>query len=189
LVENGFCDARVGRDAVLGTLSVTQNGPKFEAELERAFSERRTGLHAIARRAGREDAEDVVQDAFLKVVETSRREEVRTLDNFLARIVRCVAIDRVRRRASWARVSPELQERQVSQNQAPDPERVLMSAERLEQVFAIIADMPPRRRQVFLHHRIDELTYQQIAAKLGVSMKAVEKHMHLAMKQLMRDGL
>jgi len=50
--------------------------------------------------------------------------------------------------------------------------------------MAVIDEMPPRRRDVFLLHRIDELTYPQIARKLGISIKAVEKHIHLALKQL-----
>jgi RNA polymerase sigma-70 factor (ECF subfamily) len=59
-----------------------------------------------------------------------------------------------------------------------------MGAQRLTRVIAVIEAMPPRRREVFLLHRIEELTYAQIARRIGVSMKAVEKHMHLAMRQL-----
>ena len=50
--------------------------------------------------------------------------------------------------------------------------------------MASIEAMPPRRREVFLLHRVEELTYAQIARRLNVTIKAVEKHMHLAMRQL-----
>lgn len=65
-----------------------------------------------------------------------------------------------------------------------DPERSLIGAQRLRRVMATIDTMPPKRREVFLLHRVEELTYPQIARQLGVSIKTVEKHMHLAMLQL-----
>lgn len=163
-------------------LLVNARKSEFERKIDRAFVGRRRALHAIARRAGDQDVEDVVQDAFLKVVETSQRQEVRTLDNLLSRIVRCVAIDRIRRRATRSAISGAAGEGPL--DAVADPERTLMGAQRLERVMAAIDAMPPRRREVFLLHRIEELTYPQIARRIGVSVKAVEKHMHLAMKQL-----
>jgi RNA polymerase sigma factor (sigma-70 family) len=140
-------------------------------------------LHAIARRAGEQDAEDVVQEAFLRIVETSRREEITKVDNLLKRIVRCVAIDKLRRRASRRTVATANAGEEVV-DLATDPERSLMGAQRLTRVMAVIDDMPPKRREVFLLHRVEEMTYPQIARRLGVSVKAVEKHMALAMRQL-----
>jgi RNA polymerase sigma factor (sigma-70 family) len=151
--------------------------------LEEAFEKRSGQLRWIALRAGEQEAEDVIQDAFLKVVETSQREEVRTLDNLLSRIVRRVAISNFRRRKTrvdYAR--SEIGEGAV--DPAADPERALMGAQRLQRVMAVIDAMPLRRREVFLMHRVDELTYPQIARRAGISVKAVEKHMHLAMRQL-----
>lgn len=154
-----------------------------DAEITAAFTGRRNQLRAVALRAGREEADDVVQEAFLKVVETSQREEIRTLDNLLSRIVRRVAISNFRRRKTrvdYAR--SEIGEGAV--DPAADPERALMGAQRLQRVMAVIGAMPLRRREVFLMHRVDELTYPQIARRAGISVKAVEKHMHLAMRQL-----
>jgi RNA polymerase sigma-70 factor (ECF subfamily) len=155
----------------------------IEGELGRALVEKGRRLRSIARRAGGQEDEDIVQDAFLRVVERSRREEIPKLDNFLAHVVRCLAIDRLRRRATRATAtSGDLEEGAV--DAVADPERGLMGAQRLKRVMAAIDAMPPRRREVFLLHRIEELTYAQIARRIGVSIKAVEKHIHLAMRQL-----
>lgn len=154
-----------------------------DQELRRAFLERRNGLRAIAKRAGNQDDEDIVQDAFVRVVEKAREEEIPKLDNFLAHVVRCFAIDRIRRRATRsAFAANDLEESAV--DAASDPERGLMGAQRLRRVMATIDAMPPRRREVFLLHRVEDLTYSQIARRIGVSIKAVEKHVHLAMRQL-----
>ncbi len=150
--------------------------------MNRAYAERGRSLRGIARRAGDQDAEDIVQEAFLKVVETSRREEIRTVDNLLSRVVRCIAIDRLRRRGARLAVMQTNVEEGV--DAGPDPERALMGTQRLRQVMATIDEMPPRRREVFLLHRIEDLTYPQIARRTGISLKAVEKHIRLALKQL-----
>lgn len=156
---------------------------KLHLDLGKAFSDRKHNLRAIAKRAGDSDAEDVVQDAFLRIVEASQKQEIRKVDNLLSRIVRFVAIERIRRRYSQpALVSSRAGEEFV--DTASDPERSLMGAQRLQRVMETINGMPPKRREVFLLHRVEELTYPQIARKLGVSIKAVEKHMHLAMVQL-----
>ena len=155
---------------------------KRDLDLSEAFAARKA-LRPIARRAGDQDAEDVVQDAFLKVVETSRHQEIRTLDHLLSRVVRCVAIDRIRRRKLRPSADlPDAGEGVI--DPTADPERALIGSQRLQRVMAIIDQMPPRRREVFLLHRVEELTYPQIARRTGITIKAVEKHIHLALKQL-----
>jgi RNA polymerase sigma-70 factor (ECF subfamily) len=43
-------------------------------------------------------------------------------------------------------------------------------------VEAAIALLPPRCREVFLMHRLDGMSYSQIARSCGISVSAVEKH-------------
>lgn len=162
---------------------MTSNKHNSEDPVAKAFAEHLRSLRAKARRAGAHDDEDVVQDAFVRLVERSRRRKLHTLDKLLAHIVRYLAIDRIRvhsTRATYVRS----QAGETGLDAAADPERALMSAQRLERVLAAIEAMPPRRREVFLLHRMEELTYAQIARQMGVSSKAVEKHMSLAMRQL-----
>ena len=164
------------------TLSSKKQHPGSEL-LSRTFAESGRRLRAIAGRAGNQEDEDIVQDAFLRVIEKAERQEIPKLDNFLAHVVRCFTIDHLRRRAARAPVTwGRLEEDAV--DTVSNPERGLMGSQRLTRVIAVIEAMPPRRREVFLLHRIEELTYAQIARRIGVSMKAVEKHIHLAMRQL-----
>jgi RNA polymerase sigma-70 factor (ECF subfamily) len=46
--------------------------------------------------------------------------------------------------------------------------------------------MPGRRREAFLLHRIEGLSYVDIARRMGVSVKSVEKHLSAAMLELVR---
>lgn len=155
---------------------------KVDIEIEKSFTENRRGYRSIARRAGEQDCDDVVQEAYLKVVSAARREVIEKPTHLLARVVRTVAIDKLRR----LKRRPELAafEDERAADPLADPERRLIGAERLRRAMSVIQAMPTRRRQVFLLHRVEELSYPQIAAKLGVSVKSVEKHISLALKQL-----
>ena len=59
--------------------------------------------------------------------------------------------------------------------------RNILSRERLENA---IAALPDTQRDVFLMNRIEKLTYREIAERLSVSVKAIEKRMSKALKQL-----
>ena len=53
-----------------------------------------------------------------------------------------------------------------------------------------LATLPPRTRQVFLLHRVDELSYKQIAEQLGIGVRTVEWHVAEALVRIRRvlDG-
>jgi RNA polymerase sigma-70 factor (ECF subfamily) len=60
-----------------------------------------------------------------------------------------------------------------------------------EKLENALADLPDTQRTTFLLNRIDGKTYVQIAELEGVSVKAIEKRMHLALKTLREriDGI
>jgi RNA polymerase sigma factor (sigma-70 family) len=157
---------------------------KLELSLDTAFRQRRAKLGDVIRRnADAQDEEDLYQDAFVRIVERANNEDIPKVDNLLRHVVRCLAIDRLRRKAARQTfTSDEVGEHFV--DAAPDPERQVMSAQRFRRVMAAIDSMPPRRREAFMLHRVDELTYAQVARRMNVTIKAVEKHIHLAMRQL-----
>jgi RNA polymerase sigma-70 factor (ECF subfamily) len=47
-----------------------------------------------------------------------------------------------------------------------------------------INDLPDGQREAFLMHRIDQMTYKEIAERLEISVKAVEKRIHKALVKL-----
>jgi RNA polymerase sigma factor (sigma-70 family) len=68
------------------------------------------------------------------------------------------------------------------------PERVLLDREDLDVVMQAIAELPARTRDVLVLHRFEELSNSRIAAALGLSVNAVEKHTMRALRVL-RDRL
>ena len=53
---------------------------------------------------------------------------------------------------------------------------VLAAQERLERIMAALESLGPRTREIFLMHRLDGLKYREIAARLDITVSAVEKH-------------
>lgn len=64
------------------------------------------------------------------------------------------------------------------------PEFVFLQKEFNTQLHKAINALPEKQREVFLLNRIEKQTYKEIADALEISVKAVEKRMHLAMKFL-----
>lgn len=56
--------------------------------------------------------------------------------------------------------------------------------ETLKEVNQAISDLPEKQREAFLMNRFENLTYKEIAERLEISQKAVEKRIGLALKQL-----
>ncbi|MEI6436943.1 MAG: sigma-70 family RNA polymerase sigma factor, partial [Bacteroidota bacterium] len=53
-----------------------------------------------------------------------------------------------------------------------------------EQIDAAISELPEKCREVFILNRFENLKYQQIADKLGISVKTVETQMSKALRHL-----
>jgi RNA polymerase sigma-70 factor (ECF subfamily) len=62
----------------------------------------------------------------------------------------------------------------------PSPEQALIARERLALVSAALAALPERTLSVFRRYRIDGVPQREIAAELGISLSAVEKHLQKA---------
>ena len=160
---------------------------RLSRELDRAVRERGERLRAVTSRAGAEEADDLAQESLLRTVEAGTKAVVEAPLHLLFRIARNAVIDRLRAKARTAALfRPGLADAEGI-DAAANPERILIASERLRRALATIDAMPPKRREVFLLHRLEGLSYPQIARRIGISIKTVEKHMALAMAQLSRE--
>ncbi|MES2747070.1 MAG: sigma-70 family RNA polymerase sigma factor [Bacteroidota bacterium] len=71
-----------------------------------------------------------------------------------------------------------------SETHQETPEFLLVEAELRKQLEKAIHDLPEKQRTVFLMNRLDNQSYTEIASVLDLSVKAVEKRMHLALLAL-----
>ena len=125
-------------------------------------------------------AEDLCQDVFMKAWD--KREDINeeTVKSYLYTIANNMLLNKLRHN----KVVMNFAEKNKDQKNAQSPQYVLEEKEFKEGLERIIGNMPEKQREVFLMNRIDELTYKEIAERLELSVKAVEKRMHGALGYL-----
>jgi len=153
--------------------------------LKAVFLEQRPVLMRLmtARLGSAADAEDLLQDLWLKV-ETLPEQDLLNPEAYLFRVAANLAADRrlsmaraVARDGLWLSAQPGSEE-------FPDAEAVLIARERLAQVEAALAAMPERMSAALRMFRIERLPQKEIAQSLGITVSGVEKLLKRAYRHL-----
>ncbi|MCI0601217.1 MAG: sigma-70 family RNA polymerase sigma factor [Beijerinckiaceae bacterium] len=129
------------------------------------------------RRVGRQEAEDVVQDAYLHLLQ---RGTAATLDHprpYLFRIAANLTVDCVRKTNIRLRHAGESLEFVCNAEATPSPEAAAGGVMDLQRVEASLAELPRLCREAFLLKRIEQLSHAEIARRLGVSVRTVDRYM------------
>ena len=132
-----------------------------------------------------EDAADLTQEVFLRYAEQGG-EVIIQPRSYLYRTAHNLAIDH-RRRTTRRRTDPTPQADLDSiVEDGPLAEDMVDARQRLALLQAAIAELPDRTQRIFMLHRIEELTYAQIAARLAISESSVQKHLASALRHVMQ---
>jgi RNA polymerase sigma-70 factor (family 1) len=163
-------------------MSVNEN--KY-VHFDRIFREHYNALanYAFTITRNRQDAEDVVQDVFIKmwrnhpeVIDTNE------VKYYLLTAIKNTCISLLRKQAAVVMVDPQETEfAAMATPVAPDPPRDIVAL-----VNNALSLLPPQCLVIFKMSRFGQLTYQQIADELGISVKTVENQMGKALR-IMRD--
>ncbi len=131
----------------------------------------------VRRGALPQDAEDAIHEAFVRLYRAQQKELVRNPAAFLTDVVMKVRIEHWRsaQRRGQLFMEETVEELEVV-DLSPQPEEYLQAEQRLERMWRRLGELSPRTRDVFFLHRIQGLTCSQIAALLGLSVSAIEKH-------------
>ena len=125
-------------------------------------------------------AEDILQDAFIKLWDNCAKVSYNKAKPYLYTVANNLFLNMVKRDKILQRHKDSVSF--VSDNQSP--EFLMIEQEFLEKLEAAIDDLPEKQREVFLMNRIEKKKYKEIAEVLEISVKAVEKRMHLALKTM-----
>jgi RNA polymerase sigma factor (sigma-70 family) len=133
-----------------------------------------------------EDAEDLVQEAYARLIEYRRNAKVRDEEAFVRRVVINLAINQYHRDQILTFVPESIDEldRQARLVDAgPAIERILDARQQLEQIEAMLAAVSRRTAEIFLAHRAG-FSYEEVASELGISTRTVKKHIVRARSML-----
>lgn len=128
-------------------------------------------------------AEDISQDVFLKVWE--KRDQVRpeTIKPYLYKLAGNLFINRFEHRQVELKFRVDYQAGIYNEN----PEYEMQVKEFDRKLQEALGKLDERNRVVFLMNRVERYTYQRIAERLGIGVKAVEKRMSQALSFLKKE--
>ena len=148
---------------------------RFRASLERYFARRIRD---------RSEVEDLIQEVFLRLARRGHLNDIDKVGGYVFETASSVLMDRLRPRRSHFEADHEAFDNERHGDVDFSPERVLLGKDALVRATAVLLELPERTRVVFVLRRLEGMRYLDIAARLGISVSAVEKHMTRAMAHL-----
>jgi RNA polymerase sigma factor (sigma-70 family) len=144
-----------------------------------AFIRRKTG--------DREQAEELTQEVYLRLLKSDKLEQIQHPNAFLHRVALNVLIDWRRAEAVRAATRDENAAQVLLFTNEVTPERETLAREALEILKGSIEKLPRKSRQVFILHKIHRLSHADIARRLEISNSAIEKHLERGMARVRAD--
>ena len=133
------------------------------------------------------DAQDVAHDAYVRVYPKVQDHSARSPEAVLYTTARRLAINRLKRRniAPFIPGAPSLE---TAASSAPGVAQQVMARQELRQLEEAIAQLPPGCRTVLLLRKVELLSHQEIADRLGLAISTVEKQ-HARALRLLRAAM
>ncbi len=130
-----------------------------------------------------EEAKNIAQDTFIKLWQQRRQiDPAQSLDGFVSTVAWNAALNFLKRKRTHVKYHNEQMHTQSAEDISG--EERLIATETAHRIELIIRKMPPQRRRVFELSRGENLTYNQIADKMGLSYNTVMNHMKLALHEI-----
>ncbi len=156
------------------------------------YLERRTDLVRFftVRLRSAAAAEDLVQDIYVRLSGIEEPGEIQNPMAYLYRLGSNLMLDRIRGERRTAHRDGAWLDSQTTRigvhevSTEPDAETAVAARQRLALLSQALIELSPQTQRVFRMHKFEGLSHPQVAAELGISRSAVEKHMMAALKHL-----
>ncbi len=130
---------------------------------------------------------EIVQDVFVKLWEARHLLiEEKGLEGFLFIVTRNLIFNNTRRNFRESMFKMAVM-RAMENNESYGIEEEMETADLKNYIDRLVAVLPVRQQEVFRLSREQNLSYQEIAVRCGISEKAVERHIYLALKFLKKN--
>lgn len=154
----------------------------FKDIFDRHFDSIRS--YVYYRLADEDAADDITQDVFMRVWEKREILDETNIKPLLYKMANDMVISRYRKET----VRLDFARNMTSVEKSLSPQDEMQFSELKKQYSDALAGMPDAQRETFLMSREEGLKYREIAERLGLSIKAVEKRMTAAL-QILKEQL
>ena len=159
--------------------------------VEKLFSRHAPALRRFlrGRAVSHEQIDDVVQELFTRLMSVERVEERMTEESgsvrsFLLTMANNLIVDRQRRkqvRSAHVAVQREIEGARADER---TPERIVAAKLELEEIMAVVLDLPLRWRVAFVLQRFRNMSYRDIALHMGVTVRQVKYYLRRAARRI-----
>lgn len=135
-------------------------------------------------------AEDLVQDIYVRLSGMDQPVEIQNPVAYLYRLGSNLMLDKLRGERRTAHRDGAWLDSQTTRvgvheiSAEPSAEAAVAARQRLALLTQALTELSPQTQRVFRMHKFEGLSHPQVAAELGISRSAVEKHMMAALKHL-----
>ncbi|PWB82458.1 MAG: RNA polymerase subunit sigma-24 [Methylocystaceae bacterium] len=155
--------------------------------LERLYRSHAGELRAFTRRrVGAQDAEDIVQDAYLRALQEGDVASIHCHRAYLFRIAANLTIDAARKAQVRARYADGEGNAPATTEPEQQSEAAIEAFVELRQLCAHLDELPPPCRKAFLLFWLDDLDHSETALQLGVTVRTVNRYLSRALEHLQR---
>lgn len=177
-----------------------QRGQEWEENFRLLFERYYDQVYRFFRRKGlpSEDCRDLTQETFFSVYKgVGELRDAAQFESWLYRIAKNVYFNEMERRGAKKRTALQVSlEEQWAQPSERDPEiawagggggdpmEIVLEKERLKKLREAMQELPPQMQRAVYLRVVKELSVQEIAAVLNVSVNTVKSHLHQARRAL-----
>jgi RNA polymerase sigma-70 factor, ECF subfamily len=122
----------------------------------------------------------VLHETWLRLDGAAELGTVRQPRSYLYRTALNIAADQRRSETRWVSRA-EIEALRHADDGLLDPERIVAARSEIAALERVLAELPPLRRAIFLAAVVEEQPYREIAARLGLSLRSVEREMSRAL--------
>lgn len=141
----------------------------------------------FGRRVGDVEVDDLVQEVFLRLHAARREAPIDNVERYMFTVARNVLITRHRmHQARGGSLHQSLDEFTEPVDHL-SPERIAIGSEEYARAVRAIIALPPRARAAFQFHRFENMTYQAVAHRMGISKESVKELIHRAIVRIAEE--
>lgn len=141
----------------------------------------------FVRKANPADADDLVQEVFLRLQARSDRASADDAERFLFAIAKRVSIDRYRLNAARTGQLQVLADEVIDSADEMSPERILSGKQEYSRAMVAISALPQRMRMALVLHRFGRMSFSAIAQHMGIRKGTVQVLVQRALERVARD--
>jgi len=154
------------------------NKRHFISELFRRH--KRETLGYLTRKVGRDAAPDLLQDAFLRVLDCGATGEIADPPAYLRRVASNLAADFSRRRKIELKIFAADSVSFDAPSEEPLADDLIQRDQRKRMLASAIEALPPRCRQIFVMRMHEDVPQDEIARRFGITKNMVDRHLRVA---------